>query len=140
MSIDDEINGYIDAQAPAKRQELGDLHRRVLAIAPDARRWYLDGRDETGKVVSNQNIGYGETTLTYADGGSRPFYRLGLSANTSGLSVYVMGLADKAFLAETYGARLGKAKITGYCIRFRSLKDLDVAVLEEVFADALGAG
>lgn len=140
MGVDDEINGYIDAQAPAKRQDLLDLDRRIVAIAPGARRWFLDGRDETGKVVSNPNIGYGETTLRYADGGSRPFYRLGLSANTSGLSVYVMGLEDKAFLAKTYGARLGKAKITGYCIRFRSLKDVDVAVLEEMFADALGAG
>lgn len=137
MSAQDEIDGYIDAQAPAKRQDLLELHRRIRAIAPAARLWFLDGRDETGKVVTNPNIGYGETILRYAGGDTRPFYKLGLSANTSGLSVYVMGLEDKAFLAETYGARLGKAKVTGYCIRFRSLKDVDAGVLEEVFADAL---
>ena len=50
-----------------------------------------------------------------------------------------MGLKDKTYLAQTYGARLGKAKITGYCIKFRSVKDLDLAVFEELVADALGA-
>jgi hypothetical protein len=67
------------------------------------------------------------------------FYRIGLSANTSGISVYVMGLKDKTYLSATYGARLGKAKVTGYCIQFRSLKDLDLGVLEEVVADAMGS-
>ena len=114
-----------------------ELHRRILAISPDARLWFLDGRNDAGKVVSNPNIGYGSETLRYADGSSRPFYKLGLSANTSGLSLYVMGLSDKAFLSRTYGSRLGKARITGYCISFRSLRDVDPAVLDEVVADAL---
>jgi len=139
MDVREQIDRYIDDQPAAKRQELQDLHRRILAIAPDAQLWFLDGRDGAGKIVSNPNIGYGAQTLDYADGSSRAFYKLGLSANTSGLSVYVMGLKDKAFLSQTYGSRLGKAKITGYCIRFRSLKDVDVGVLEEVFAGALGA-
>lgn len=139
MSVQEDIDGYIDAQAPAKREDLRELHRRLLAIAPGARLWFLDGRDETGKVVTNPNIGYGQTTLRYAGGETRDFYKLGFSANTSGLSIYVMGLEDKAFLAQTYGARLGKAKVTGYCIRFRSLKDVDVGVLETMFADMLKA-
>ena len=139
MTVREQIDRYIETQAPAKRADLRDLDQRILAISPDAQLWFLDGRDETGKVVSNPNIGYGTQTLSYADGGSRPFYKLGLSANTAGLSVYVMGLKDKAYLPRTYGARLGKAKITGYCVRFRSVKDLDLAVFDELVADALGA-
>jgi hypothetical protein len=139
MDVREQIDRHIGDQLPAKRQELQDLHRRILKIAPDAQLWFLDGRDDTGKIVSNPNMGYGTQTLGYADGSSKAFYKLGLSANTSGLSVYVMGLKDKAFLSETYGDRLGKAKVTGYCIRFRSLKDVDVGVLDEVFADALDA-
>lgn len=139
MSVSEQIERYIGGLPPAKGQELRDLHRRVLAISPDAKLWFLDGRDQTGKVVSNPNIGYGAETLSYANGDTRAFYKIGLSANTSGLSVYVMGLQDKAYLSETYGARLGRAKITGYCIRFRSLKDVDLSVFEEVVADALGA-
>ncbi|MEJ2814103.1 DUF1801 domain-containing protein [Caulobacter sp. CCG-8] len=137
MDVRGQIDGYIDDQPPAKREELRDLHRRILALSPDAHLWFLDGRNADGKIVSNPNIGYGAQTLAYADGDTREFYKLGLSANTSGLSVYVMGLKDKAYLSQTYGARLGKAKVTGYCISFRSVRDVDLGVLEEVIADAL---
>ncbi len=138
MDVREQIDGYIDGQPPAKRDELRELHRRILALSPDAQLWFLDGRNAEGKVVSNPNIGYGAQTLGYANGETRPFYKIGLSANTSGLSLYVMGLEDKTYLSRTYGARLGKAKITGYCISFRSVKDVDVGVLEEVVGDALG--
>jgi hypothetical protein len=138
MSVHEQIDSYIDDQSPAKREELRDLHQRILEIWPGAKLWFLDGLDDNGKVVSNPNIGYGTQTLRYANGDSRAFYKVGLSANTSGLSVYVMGLKDKTYLAQTYGSRLGKAKITGYCIRFRSVKDVDLGVLVEVVADALG--
>jgi hypothetical protein len=140
MSVHQQIDRYIGDQSPAKSQELRDLHRRILEISPDAKLWFLDGRNDDGKVVSNPNIGYGSETLSYASGDSREFYKIGLSANTSGLSLYVMGLKDKKYLSETYGSRLGKAKVTGYCINFRSVKDVDLAVLEEVVADAMGAG
>ena len=140
MSVDEQIDRYIDDQSAAKSKELRDLHRRILEISPGAELWFLDGRNDDGKVVSNPNIGYGSQMLNYATGASRAFYKIGLSANTSGISVYVMGLKDKRYLFETYGSRLGKAKITGYCIRFKSVKDLDLGVLEEVVVDALGPG
>jgi hypothetical protein len=138
MSVREQIDRYISDQSPAKREELRDLHRRILEISPGAKLWFLDGRNDNGKVVSNPNIGYGSEALSYAAGGSRAFYKIGLSANTSGISVYVIGLKDKKYLSETYGSRLGKAKITGYCIRFRSVRDVDLGVLEGVVADALG--
>jgi Domain of unknown function (DU1801) len=137
MSVREQINRYIGDQSPAKREELRDLHRRILAISPGTKLWFLDGRNDDGRVVSNPNIGYGLETLRYANGNSKAFYKIGLSANTSGISVYVMGLKNKNYLSETYGSRLGKAKITGYCIRFKSIKDVDLGVLAEVVADAL---
>jgi hypothetical protein len=140
MSVREQIDRYIADQSAAKSAELRDLHRRILEISPDAKLWFLDGRNDDGKVVSNPNIGYGSQTLNYANGESRAFYKIGLSANTSGLSVYVMGLKDKTYLSRTYGPRLGKAKITGYCISFKSVRDVDLGVLEAVVADALGAG
>jgi hypothetical protein len=138
MSVSEQIDRYIADQSAAKREELRDLHRRILAISPDAKLWFLDGRNDDGKVVSNPNIGYGSETLSYAGGDTRAFYKIGVSANTSGISVYVIGLKDKTYLSEAYGSRLGKAKITGYCIRFRSTRDVDLGVLEEVVADAMG--
>jgi hypothetical protein len=138
MSVREEIETYIADQSPAKSAELQDLHRRILALSPGARLWFLDGRNEDGKVVSNPNIGYGSETIRYANGDSREFYKIGLSANTAGISVYVMGLDDKTYLSQTYGPRLGKAKVTGYCIRFKSVEDVDLGVLEEVVANAMG--
>ncbi len=137
MSVREQINEYIDDQAPAKGAELRDLHRRILAISPRTRLWFLDGRNDDGKVVSNPTIGYGLETLRYADGTSKAWFKIGLSGNTSGISVYVMGLENKKYLVETYGSRLGKAKITGYCIKFKSIKDIDLGVLTEVVTDAL---
>lgn len=131
MTTEAQIQAYVAAQPAPKAEALRELDRRVRAIAPGCRLWFLDGRDETGKIVSNPNIGYGERRIDYANGKSRAFYRIGLSANTSGISVYILGIDDKKYLASAYGDRIGKASVTGYCIKFRALKDIDLAVLEE---------
>jgi hypothetical protein len=130
MSIEEQIKTYITSLPEAKSKEIQILHERILQVSPGCKWWFTDGRNADGKVVSNPNIGYGAYTINYADGTNREFYRVGLSANTTGISVYILGLEDKGFLAETYGAKLGKAKVTGYCIKFKSLKDIDVDVLE----------
>jgi hypothetical protein len=88
------------------------------------------GKDSENKTVSNPNIGYGFYTMKYADGKTREFYQIGLSANTTGISVYIMGIEDKKYLAQTYGKEIGKASVTGYCIKFKMLKDINMDVLE----------
>ncbi len=106
-----------------------ELHDIILRIMPGCKLWFLDGRDESGRTVSNPNIGYGVQTIKYAGGKTREFYQIGISANTTGISVYIMGIKDKKYLAETYGNRLGKASVTGYCIKFRTLQSIDVDTL-----------
>lgn len=138
MNVQDRIDAYIAGQPAPKRDELRELHRRILDISPECRLWFLDGKNEDGKTVSNPNIGYGFQTIDYAGGKSREFYRVGLSANTTGISVYIIGIEDKKYLAETYGKRLGKASVTGYCIKFRTIGDIDLAVLDEAIAFGLG--
>ncbi len=138
MTTQEQIDDYIAGQSPPKSGEMRDLHRLITGMAPGCRLWFLDGRNSEGKVVSNPNIGYGQQVMDYANGEAREFYQVGFSANTGGITVYVMGLADRKYLAETYGDRLGKAKVTGYCIKFRSLGDVDAGVLEEIIADAMG--
>lgn len=78
MSVHEQIDRYIGNQSPAKSEELRDLHRRILEISPDAKLWFLDGRNDDGKVVSNPNIGYGSATLSYATGDTRAFYKIGV--------------------------------------------------------------
>ena len=106
------------------------LHQRILEINPTCKLWFLDGKNSENKVVSNPNIGYGTQTIRYADGKSKEFYRVGLSANTTGISVYIPGIEDKNYLSNTYKEKLGKASVTGYCIKFKKLKDINLEVLE----------
>ena len=139
MHIQDQIDDYIAGQSGPKRDDLRELHQRIQQISPECKLWFLDGKNEEGKIVSNPNIGYGFQTINYADGKSRDFYQIGLSSNTTGISVYVIGLDDKKYLAETYGPKLGKAKVTGYCIKFRALKDISVKTLEDAIRFGLKA-
>lgn len=138
MIIEEQIAAYIASQPEAKRMELELLHRRILALQPDVALWFLDGKNSEGKVVSNPNIGYGTLDLRYADGSSKSFYRVGLSANTTGISVYIMGLEDKTYLATTYGPTLGKASVTGYCIKFKTLASINLEVLLSAIHYGLG--
>lgn len=131
MKVQEQISAYIAGQPEPKRGDLQELHALALKVMPGCKLWFLDGKNEEGRVVSNPNIGYGLQTLKYTNGKTREFYQLGLSANTTGISVYILGIEDKAYLAETYGKRLGKASVTGYCIKFKTLKDISVDVLEE---------
>lgn len=131
MNTEEQIKAYIAHQPEPKRNELEALDQRIRLISPDSRLWFLDGTDDTGKVVTNPNIGYGKQDIKYAGGTTREFYQIGLSANTTGISVYIIGLEDKKYLPNTYGKRLGKASVTGYCIKFKTLKDINLEVLEE---------
>ena len=131
MTVQKQISDYLAAQPEPKRSEMQQLHRIILALMPACKLWFLDGKDEKGKVVSNPNIGYGSYTIKYANGTTKEFYQIGLSGNTTGISVYIMGLKDKTYLATTYGKTLGKASVTGYCIKFKTLKHIHLDVLGE---------
>ena len=130
MSMQQQIKAYIATQPEPKRSELHQLHHIILALMPTCKLWFLDGRDERGKTVSNPNIGYGCRTIEYANGKSKEFYQIGMSANTAGISVYIMGIKDKKYLTQTFGKELGKASVTGYCIKFKTLTDINIDVLK----------
>jgi hypothetical protein len=131
MNIKEQIKQYIAIQPEPKRSDMQELHQHILEVLPNCKLWFLDGKDDKGKTVSNPNAGYGSYTIKYADGTTREFYQFGLSANTTGISVYIMGIKDKAYLNQTYGKKLGKASVTGYCIKFKTLKDINIDVLKE---------
>jgi len=130
MNIQDQIEDYITSQAEPKRSDMQELHRMILGVKPGCKVWYLDGKNSENKTVSNPNIGYGNYTIHYADGTSREFYQIGMSANTTGISIYILGINDKAYLAQTYGKSIGKASVSGYCIKFKALKDITLDILQ----------
>ena len=131
MNIKEQINTYLQSLPTQKRIDMQALHNLMLQIKPACKLWFLDGKDESGKTVSNPSIGYGFQHLKYADGKTREFYQIGISANTTGITVYIMGIDDKNYLVKTYGKKLGKATVTSYCIKLKALKDINMNVLEE---------
>ncbi len=131
MNIQEQIKEYITSQPEPKRNDMQELHRIILEVMPACKLWFLDGKNDENKTVSNPNIGYGFYTIKYANGTTREFNQIGLSANTTGISVYILGIDDKTFLAKTYGDKIGKASVTGYCIKFKALKDINIGILKE---------
>src|SRR5262245_40772925 len=101
----EQIEAYISSQPEPKQSDMRTLHRIILETMTACKLWFLDGKNSDNKTVSNPNIGYGLQTINHADGKNTPFYQIGLSANTTGISVYILGLKDKHYLAQTYGEK-----------------------------------
>jgi hypothetical protein len=131
MNVQEQIKKYIDSQPEPKRSDMQALHRIIQQVMPACKLWFLDGKNSENKTVSNPNIGYGFHTIKYVNGKTREFYQIGISANKTGISVYILCIEDKKYLALTYGKKLGKASVSGYCIKFKTLKDINIDILEE---------
>ena len=129
MNVQEQIKEYIASQPEPKRSDIQELHQLTLQTLPGCKLWFEKGKNSEGKTVSNPTIGYGFYTIKYADGKTRDFFQIGLSANTTGISVYILGIKDKTYLGQTYGKEIGKASVTGYCVKFKRLKDINADVL-----------
>ncbi len=139
MNVQEQIKKYITSQPEPKRSDIQELHRITLQVSPECKLWFFDGKNSKNQTVSNPTIGYGVHTIKYAGGKSREFFQIGVSANKTGISVYTLVLKDKKHLAKTYGKQLGKASVTGYCIRFRALKGINIDTLEAAIRCGLAA-
>ena len=137
MHIDEQITNFMNSLPEPKRKDFASLHERIVKCLPKSKLWFFDGKDEKGKIVANPQIGYGLQTLKYADGKKKEFYQIGISSNTTGISVYIMGLENKKYLPETYGKKIGKASVTGYCIKFKTLEDINIDILETAIVDGV---
>ena len=139
MNVQEQIKKYIASQPEPKRSDMLELHRLTLQVSPEGKLWFFDGKDSKNHTVSNPTIGYGFHTIKYANGKSREFFQICVSGNKTGISVYILGLKDKKYLAKTYGKKLGKASVSGYCIRFKALKDINIDTLEAAIRYGLAA-
>ncbi|AKD57168.1 DUF1801 domain-containing protein [Spirosoma radiotolerans] len=130
MNTQEQIETYLASQPEPKRNDLQALHYLMLEVMPPGKLWFLDGKNSNNKLVTNPAIGYGVRTIIYADGKTREFYQIGISANTAGISVYILGIDDKTYLAKRFGETIGKASVSGYCIKFKRLTDIDLDTLK----------
>ncbi len=137
MTILEQIEQNINSQAETKRKDMMLIHQSILEALPGCKLWFDMGLNEEGKAVTNPTIGYGQQTLRYAKGNTKEFFQIGHCANSTGISIYILGLKDKKHLLNTYGSTIGKASVTGYCIKFKSLKDIKLEVLIAAIKDAV---
>jgi hypothetical protein len=131
METEGQIQEFILQLELVKQQDLISLHELMRSILPSGKLWMEDGKNEAGKVVTNPTIGYGQQTMLLAKGKSREMFQIGISANKSGISIYLIGIRNKLDLAQQFGHKLGKAKVSGYCVKFKQLSDVNMTVLEE---------
>ena len=139
MDVQKQIKKFISSQPEPKRSDMQELHRITLQVSPECKLWFFDGKDSKNQTVANPTIGYGFHTLKYANGTIKEYFQVGVSANKTGISVYILGIKDKTYLAKMYGKKLGKATVTGYCIKFKTLKDINIDILEAAIRDGFEA-
>jgi hypothetical protein len=138
MNAEEQINKYITSQPEPKRSDMQELHQLLLQMLPQGKLWFFDGKNSENQTIANPTIGYGIHTIKYANGKTREWFRIGVSANKTGISVYILGIKDKTYLAQTYGKKLGKASVSGYCIRFKTLKEINTDILEAAIRYGVG--
>src|SRR6201987_4420341 len=94
LNVQEQIKKYITSQPEPKRSDMRELHRLTLQVSPECKLWFFDGKDSKNHTVFNPTIGYGFHTIKYANGKSRESFRIGVSGNKTGISVYLLGLKD----------------------------------------------
>jgi hypothetical protein len=124
-----QIQAHFTQLEVNKSKEIQHLHNLIVKINPTCKLWFDNGIDDEGKVVTNPTIGYGLQTLHYAKGYTREFFQIGICATTTGVSIYLIGLKDKNILKETFAPSIGKATVTGYCVKYKRLSDLNSETL-----------
>ena len=132
METNTQINTFIDSLSEETAADLRALHALMLQWIPNGKLWFDNGLNADNKVVTNPTIGYGSYPHTFANNTTKELFQIGISATKSGISVYVMGIRKKLNIAQAFGEKLGKAKVSGYCISFKKLEDLNLNALEEV--------
>lgn len=139
MNVREQIKKYISSQPEPKRRDMQELHRITLQVLPECKLWFHDGKNSKNQTIANPTIGYGFHVIKYADGKTREFFQIGMSANKTGISVYILGIKDKTYLAQTYGKKIGKASVSGYCIKFKTLEHINIEILEAAMRYGVGA-
>jgi hypothetical protein len=140
MNAREQTKKYITSQPEPKRSDMQALHLLTLQVLPGCKLWFSDGKNSKNQTIANPTIGYGCHTIRYADETTREVFQVGLSANKTGISVHILGIKDKTYLAQTFGKQLGKASVSGYCIRFKTLKDINIDILEAAIRHGVEQG
>ena len=132
--VESSPDDYIASQAPDIRAVLDELHTMIRAALPDWDCCMWEGVFWGGS--EQRIIGYGDYSYQRSDKTQVEWFIVGLTRQKNYFSVYVNAVEGKAYLAELYGARLGKVKIGKSSISFRNRADINLDVLREMIEHA----
>lgn len=51
MNIQEQIRHYITSQPEPKRSDMEVVHKRIIRALPEGKLWFLDGKNDKGKIV-----------------------------------------------------------------------------------------
>lgn len=122
----------------------GDVHRFIESVADDTQKRESYLLIETMREISGADpvmygtsiVGFGSSTIIYADGHTEPWFSLGFSPRKGKFSLYIVDDADKE--RETL-ERLGKYKSGKACIWVKRLTDIDMDVLKQLMRNAVNS-
>ena len=120
---------YISSISEPRRQEVKEIHELIKKAVPSLKPHILSGM-----------IGYGTYRYRYASGKEGEWSLIALANQKNYISIYICSLENGKYIAEGYKDKLPKASIGKSCIRFKSLKDIDLSILTEIIKKAQKAG
>lgn len=119
---------YIDLITEPRKSDIQFLDELIKKILP-----HLE-RKMWGSIV-----GYGSYHYKYKSGREGDWFIVGLASQKNYISLYVCAVKNGKYVAETYKDKLPKASIGKSCIRFKSLKDIDLDILKKVIKEGVEA-
>ncbi|WP_062521313.1 DUF1801 domain-containing protein [Demequina silvatica] len=129
---DEDVDAFLAASPRAALLQAVDASLR--AGLPDLPRTLWRGVFWGG--TEQAIVGYGDISQRRPRGGAVDWFLIGLAEQKSHVSLYVNAASDGAYLAHRYAERLGRVKVGAAAVTFRRIEDLDLAVVEEMAAEA----
>jgi Domain of unknown function (DU1801) len=126
------VDAFIDANDPDG--SLVILDKAITEALPGFARVLWQGVFWGG--TDQSIIGYGTITQPRPRGRSVDWFLVGLARQKNYLSLYVNAADGGTYLSQLYGPRLGTTKIGSASISFKSVQDIDLAVLAEMLRHA----
>ncbi len=116
---------YIAAIPQPRREDVEKIHELIQKTIPMLKPHIISGM-----------IGYGTYHYRYASGKEGDWSLIALASQKNYISVYVCSIENGTYIAEEYKDRLSKASIGKSCIRFKTLKDIDLSIFTEIIKKA----
>lgn len=127
----ERIAEFIDGHTDQIALNLRCTHDFFTSFFPIETITLTDGKDATGKIVTNPMICYGTFVQHIANGSSKSLPQVTIAATQQGFSIYFLGIRGKIDLREL-SFDLGKVNVTGYCIRFKQWNEINQSTLKEI--------